>query len=72
MALAEEYFLNMHGLRCLGFIHKPSFMEQLKSRMRRSLADDVLLHAICALGAKLGSQKSDLAKQAGFRSIAYV
>ena len=49
-ALAEYYFVNVHPLRCFGFLHKPSFMRRLDSG-DTNRDDDPLLHIVCALGA---------------------
>ena len=50
--LVEEYFTNIHGLRSFGFIHKPTFLQQLDERMETGKRKDILLYAVCALGAK--------------------
>lgn len=53
--LVEEYFLNVHNLRSFGFIHKPTLMQQLDDWSDVSYKDNthnILLHVICALGAK--------------------
>lgn len=49
--LAEQYFNNIHPLRCFAFIHKPSFLQNMESK---SLPRErnALLHVICALGAQ--------------------
>lgn len=49
-ALVEYYFVNIHPLRCFGFLHKPSFMRRLDSE-DTNRDDDALLHIVCALGA---------------------
>lgn len=49
--VVEQYFANVHPLRCFAFVHKPSFMRQLD----KGLASDdesALLHVICAHGAR--------------------
>lgn len=48
--LVEYYFVNVHPLRCFGFLHKPSFMRRLDSG-DTDCRDDALLHIVCALGA---------------------
>ncbi|KAJ5708823.1 hypothetical protein N7493_010157 [Penicillium malachiteum] len=50
--LIEEYFANIHPLRCNGFVHKPSFMQQLDEHPESCRQSESLLHVICALGAK--------------------
>jgi hypothetical protein len=42
----------MHNLRCFGFIHKPSYMQQLDERLENFRRESALLHVVCALGAK--------------------
>lgn len=50
--LVEEFFTNVHSLRCFGFIHKPSYMEQLNDESYVTHQESPLLHTICAIGAK--------------------
>jgi hypothetical protein len=52
IALAEEYFANVHNLRSFGFIHKPSFMQLLDDQSTMAHRRNALLHVVCALGAK--------------------
>jgi hypothetical protein len=49
--LVEQYFINIHPVRCFAFVHKPSFMRQLDKGFT---TDDelALLHIMCAQGAK--------------------
>ncbi|KFA65486.1 hypothetical protein S40285_00510, partial [Stachybotrys chlorohalonatus IBT 40285] len=49
--LVEQYFINVHPIRCFAFVHKPSLMRQLDKGFT---SDDeiMLLHIICAHGAK--------------------
>ncbi|KAM0810856.1 hypothetical protein AB5N19_11209 [Seiridium cardinale] len=56
--LVEEFFARMHHLRCFGFIHKPSYLQQLDEQPRKIQQGNTLLHAICALGAKFYALKS--------------
>lgn len=52
LRLVEAFFDRSHPLRCLGFIHRPTFMQSLE---RDSVVQDYgqpLLYAICALGAR--------------------
>ncbi|KYK61836.1 hypothetical protein DCS_02980 [Drechmeria coniospora] len=49
--VVEQYFSNVHPLRCFAFVHKPSFMHQL-DRGFTSDDESALLHVICAHGAK--------------------
>lgn len=49
--VVEQYFANVHPIRCFAFVHKPSFMRQLDKGF--TLDDEsALLHIICAHGAK--------------------
>ncbi|KAG6007069.1 hypothetical protein E4U54_000067 [Claviceps lovelessii] len=49
--VVEQYFTNLHPLRCFAFVHKPSFMRQLDKGLS-SDDESALLHIICAHGAK--------------------
>ncbi|RSL84788.1 hypothetical protein CDV31_016659 [Fusarium ambrosium] len=49
--LAEQYFDNVHPLRCFAFVHKPSFMRRLDEGFG-SDSNSALLHMICAHGAR--------------------
>lgn len=49
--VVEQYFANVHPLRCFAFVHKPSFMRQLDNGLS-SDDESALLHIICAHGAK--------------------
>ncbi|KAF3392619.1 hypothetical protein F1880_008847, partial [Penicillium rolfsii] len=48
--LVEEYFNNIHPLRCFAFIHKPTFLQRLEKDDKYQ--HNALLHIICALGAQ--------------------
>ena len=50
--LVEEYFNNVHPLRCYAFIHRPTFLQKLDKRSPNQHQDNALLHIICALGAQ--------------------
>lgn len=56
--LVEHYFVNIHPLRCFGFLHKPSFMQRLDTANTRGLEDDALLLMVCSLGALFVSPTS--------------
>ena len=56
--LVEYYFMNIHPLRCFGFLHKPSFMRRLDAG-DTDCADDALLHIVCALGALFFSMETN-------------
>ncbi|GAB0146342.1 hypothetical protein EsHS_00006749 [Epichloe bromicola] len=49
--VVEQYFSNLHPLRCFAFVHKPSFMRQLDKGFS-SDDESALLHITCAHGAK--------------------
>lgn len=50
--LVEEYFNNIHPLRCFAFIHRPSFLQRLDKEASRRNKNYALLYIICALGAQ--------------------
>ncbi|KAJ5243522.1 uncharacterized protein N7469_001849, partial [Penicillium citrinum] len=50
--LVEEYFNNIHPLRCFAFIHRPSFLQRLDTEDTRRNQNSALLYMICALGAQ--------------------
>ncbi|XHG05642.1 hypothetical protein AWENTII_008858 [Aspergillus wentii] len=50
--LVNEYFCNIHPLRCYAFIHQPSFLQRLDSGLARAPHRHALLHIMCALGAQ--------------------
>lgn len=52
LLVVEEYFANIHPLRCYGFIHKPSFIQRLNEGLTSDYRGNALLLIICALGAK--------------------
>lgn len=57
--LSDAYFNRVHPLRCLGFIHKPTFMRSLD---RGTLYEDYgepLITIICALGARHVLEQSE-------------
>jgi len=49
--LVEQYFDNIHPLRCFGFLHKPSFIQRLDADRSSDREGDALLLVVCALGA---------------------
>ncbi|KAI0132181.1 hypothetical protein BJ170DRAFT_234301 [Xylariales sp. AK1849] len=55
--LVEEFFSNVHNLRCFGFIHKPSYMQQLDDRSQTIQRENALLHIVCAMGSKFYALK---------------
>ncbi|KAJ5579638.1 uncharacterized protein N7459_005623 [Penicillium hispanicum] len=50
--LVEEYFNNVHPLRCFAFIHRPSFLQRLDKQAVNEYQNHALLHIICALGSQ--------------------
>lgn len=49
--VVEQYFANIHPLKCFAFVHKPSFMRQLDKGFTTD-DESALLHVVCAHGAK--------------------
>jgi hypothetical protein len=49
--VVEQYFANVHPIRCFAFVHKPSFMRQLDKGFTTD-EESALLHIVCAHGAK--------------------
>lgn len=56
--LLSAYFDRVHPLRCLAFIHKPSFMYALDRGTLTHQYDDALVDAMCALGARYNMIRS--------------
>ncbi|KAL7974367.1 hypothetical protein HDV63DRAFT_111362 [Trichoderma sp. SZMC 28014] len=52
LRLINSYFERNHHLRCLSFIHRPSFMQSLESASIVQDYGEPLLYIICALGAR--------------------
>lgn len=50
--LVDEYFANIHPLRCFGFIHKPSLMRRIDEGIADGSDGHAILCVVCALGAK--------------------
>ena len=50
--LVEAYFTNIHPLRCLSFVHKPSFMRAVDRGEVREEFGDALVHIMCAFGSR--------------------
>lgn len=49
--LVDLYFAHIHSVRCMGFLHIPSFMERLKDSDQVYSTDSGLIYAMCALAA---------------------
>jgi hypothetical protein len=56
--LLSAYFGKVHPLRCLAFIHKPSFMYARDRGTLKDQYDDALVDAMCALGARYCTTRS--------------
>ncbi|KAH8125289.1 hypothetical protein LI328DRAFT_155837 [Trichoderma asperelloides] len=52
LRLINAYFERNHYLRCLSFIHRPSFMQSLESASIAQDYGEPLLYIMCALGAR--------------------
>jgi hypothetical protein len=50
--LINAYFDRVHPLRCLSFIHKPSFLQSLDNGSVTQDYSEPLLLIMCALGAR--------------------
>jgi hypothetical protein len=51
--LLEIYFERVHTLRCLGFIHKPTFKQSLDQGLLFDTYGEPLIYIMCALGSRL-------------------
>lgn len=56
--LCEIYFTQVHPLRCLSFIHKPSFMQALDAGRIMEDFGEALVYIICAFGERYVSSRS--------------
>ncbi|KAH7144551.1 fungal-specific transcription factor domain-containing protein [Dactylonectria estremocensis] len=66
-AVVDQYFANIHPLRCFAFVHRPSFTRHLEKGFE-SDDENALLYIICAQGAKfyaLNLDSEDQAAKAG-------
>ncbi|KAK4079651.1 transcriptional regulator family: Fungal Specific TF [Trichoderma harzianum] len=52
LRLINAFFDRSHHLRCLTFVHQPSFMQSLESASIAQDYGEPLLYAMCALGAR--------------------
>ncbi|KAJ9133316.1 Fungal transcriptional regulatory protein [Pleurostoma richardsiae] len=50
-ALVDIYFARVHTVRCMGFLHIPTFMERLKDSRQLYSEDSGLIFIVCALAA---------------------
>ncbi|KAL7806023.1 fungal-specific transcription factor domain-containing protein [Trichoderma gracile] len=68
--VVEQYFANVHPIRCFAFVHKPSFMRQLDKGFTTD-DESALLHIICAHGAKFYVlNQNEHASSSGFIRLA--
>ncbi|KAL7275633.1 hypothetical protein RUND412_001419 [Rhizina undulata] len=51
--LVDTYFSHIHPLRCLSFIHKPSFMRALEEKTIEKVYGEHVLLIMCALAARV-------------------
>ncbi|OQV07020.1 Fungal specific transcription factor domain-containing protein [Cladophialophora immunda] len=51
-SLIDAYFDHVHPLRCLGFIHKPTFIYALERGALTDEYNEALIYIMCAFGAK--------------------
>ena len=51
-SLINAYFDHVHSLRCLGFIHKPTFIYALERDAVKDEYTEALIYIMCAFGAK--------------------
>lgn len=52
LLLVEKYFQMIHPLRSFGFIHEPTFLQELEDQSSDERSQNMLLLIVCALGAK--------------------
>ena len=50
--LAEQYFQHIHPLRCLAFIHPPTFLQALDQRKCNEIYGAATAYIVFALGAR--------------------
>lgn len=58
-SLIDAYFDHVHPLRCLGFIHKPTFIYALERGAVKDEYSEALVYIMCAFGAKYLSWEAD-------------
>ncbi|KAK7421828.1 hypothetical protein QQZ08_009773 [Neonectria magnoliae] len=66
--VVDQYFANIHPLRCFAFVHRPSFTRQLEKGFE-SDDEKALLHIICAQGAKFYALSLNAEDQAAKSSL---
>jgi hypothetical protein len=52
LQLVNAFFGRSYSLRCLGFLHKPSFLQALECESVVQDFGEPLLYVLCALGAR--------------------
>ncbi|KAL4987771.1 fungal-specific transcription factor domain-containing protein [Aspergillus falconensis] len=50
--LVDNYFAHIHPIRCLAFLHRPSFLRRVDEELLPESSPSALLHVVCALGAQ--------------------
>ncbi|KAL3962913.1 hypothetical protein ACCO45_004436 [Purpureocillium lilacinum] len=65
LRLVKLYFKMVHPLRSFGFIHRPSFMQFIEDQSEAGRNSNVVLLAVCALGAKFFAALSASEEEAG-------
>lgn len=53
-ALADKFFDRISTLRCLGFIHKPTFYQALDRGTLNEVFGEAVIYIVAALGARYG------------------
>ncbi|KPM34860.1 hypothetical protein AK830_g11721 [Neonectria ditissima] len=66
--VVDQYFANIHPLRCFAFVHRPSFTRQLEKGFEFD-DEKALLHIICAQGAKFYALSLNAEDQAAKSSL---
>ncbi|UNI18320.1 hypothetical protein JDV02_004594 [Purpureocillium takamizusanense] len=65
LRLVKLYFKMVHPLRSFGFIHRPSFMQFIEDQSEAGRNSNVVLLAVCALGAKFFAASSATSSSEG-------
>ena len=63
--LIEIFFADVYPLRCLGFIHKPTFMQNVVEADKQDPKMQVLLMAVCALSTTIDYKSNPAAWESG-------
>ncbi|KAJ6438777.1 hydrolase or acyltransferase of alpha beta superfamily [Purpureocillium lavendulum] len=65
LRLVKLYFKMVHPLRSFGFIHRPSFMQFIEDQSETARNSNIVLLAVCALGAKFFAVSSASPREMG-------